>query len=138
MPKAKPRAVKAEPQWYRAEIAAARVHISHSGHDVQAAANIPTADTSMEFDGTLTHPITLRIACLVVCRDEQTGVVGTIIGIKPAWQLVASLPRIQFADLILLAATQRVRRIQFSAPKPRYGKATINSISFSTELDDEQ
>jgi hypothetical protein len=66
----------------------------------------------------------------------RPAAVGAIIQVRPTVTAVLGLPHADFDRLWSMAVTGRFRFVWLSTTKPHYGKARIQSASFSSQRDE--
>jgi hypothetical protein len=104
------------------------------------------AGSSITIEGALdqtVHKDINRALLSVYCRPFAPDNPGAAIAANIIWNLVVDLPRDQFADLVALALSDRLRSVSIGVEGLRRGKGPIRSISFDTapvpfEREDEQ
>jgi hypothetical protein len=63
---------------------------------------------------------------------REIASVGSVIQVKPKIQVAASLTPAEFHRVFLLASSGNLRSVYMAVQEPRYGRALIASMSFSS------
>jgi len=138
MPKRGKRGAKRpDVEFYRIVVRGADAYVSISRADRKHALWDRPAFSSLNIVGGLVMPIAADASVTVFCSEDDVQYPGSIISTKPGWQLVVTLPRNQFVDVLSMTTTGKLGRVDFLAPKPRFGKGPVNSVDFHTAATDE-
>lgn len=139
MPKATKRRTKRKrsKEWLRLtlRVAAASVHVDRLGPKILMGEPEGEASSSINIEGTLDRPAfkaLTRTRLLVLEREERTGDPGTAIGGTIVWNVVATLPREQFADLVAMVLADKLQRVEMGFEEVKRGTGTMRTISFKT------
>lgn len=122
--------------WQRLKlnVAATSVHVDRYGPKIVTGEPDGRSSSSITIEGTLDRPAfkTLtRTVLLVLQREEPEGNPGAAIGGSIVWNVVATLPRAQFSDLLaLVLADRRAHRDGIRGDQARQRHHALDRVLF--------
>src|SRR5262249_30803369 len=91
------------------------------------------ASTYITIEGALDVPVIRRQSASISVHRNSESLPGAAIALNDThWQVVISLPSLQFADLTALVVAQRLVRVDLVVEPLRHGKAKIINVGFHT------
>lgn len=104
------------------------------------------SSSSITVEGALDRPAfkeLTRTVLLILQRDDAEGNPGAAIGGTIVWNVVARLPRAQFADLLAVVLAGKLDRVEMGFEEIKRGSGIMRSVSFYTapvpsEAEDEE